>query len=133
MDVGEDAARVIMLFCLAHFLFWYGVHLSGNRNLELATQSYESWDEINTADPEGRVTINTRLAAEQGKQLVFVSYFPQHGPNEWIQNAADIDRSRVVWAIDLGPDEDEKLRRYYPDRTAWRLEPDARPPRLTRY
>ena len=133
MDVGEDAARVILLLCLAHFLFWYGVHLSGNRNLELATQSYESWDEINTGDPEGRIAINARLAEAQGKQLVFVRYFPQHGPSEWIQNAADIDRARVVWAIDLGPEEDEKLRHYYPDRTAWLLEPDARPPQLTKY
>jgi hypothetical protein len=39
----------------------------------------------------------------------------------------------VVWARDLGAPENEKLRRYYPDRTVWLLEPDAKPPRLTRY
>ncbi len=133
--LNRDAARVILLLCLAHFLFWYGVHLSGSRNLEIATQSYESaGTEINTGDPEGRDRHQrTSRQRVQGKQLVFVRYFPQHGPNEWIQNAADIDRARVVWAIDLGSEEDEELRRYYPDRMAWLLEPDARPPRLTKY
>ena len=53
--------------------------------------------------------------------------------HEWIQNAADIDRARIVWADDLGDAENEKLKRYYPDRTAWLIEPDALPPRLTPY
>jgi hypothetical protein len=39
----------------------------------------------------------------------------------------------VVWARDLGPGENERLRHYYADRTAWRLEPDARPVRLSLY
>ena len=46
---------------------------------------------------------------------------------------ADIDGSSVVWARDLGPAENEKLQRYYPDRTEWLLEPDAKPARLSRY
>ena len=29
--------------------------------------------------------------------------------------------------------ENEQLRAYYPDRTAWLLEPDARPPKLSPY
>lgn len=111
--IGEQAASLILIFCLAHFVFYYGV---GAMETE--------------GDPEGRVAIARQLAGSPGKQLVFVRYWPQHGAQEWIQNAADIDAARIVWAIDRGPD-DESLRRYYPDRSAWLLEPDAHPPRLT--
>jgi len=64
---------------------------------------------------------------------VFVRYSPRHTFHTWIQNAAEIDYAPVVWALDLGPIENEKLLRYYPDRSAWLIEPDAWPPRLTRY
>ena len=137
---GREVVTLILIVCLGHFVFWYGIHLSGNENLMIALSPEESWDSIaftsgsstsgNTGDLEERIAIDNRLAKEDGKQLVFVRYGPQRGAHEWIRNRADIDRSRVVWAIDLGPDEDEILRRYYPDRQAWLLEPDARPPRL---
>ena len=78
--------------------------------------------------------MNRELARSPGKQLVFVRYWPQHiFQNEWVYNAADIDQARVVWARDLGSAEDQKLLRYYPDRTAWLLEPDAMPPKLSHY
>jgi hypothetical protein len=81
-----------------------------------------------------RVAVNQQLDQVPGKQLVFVRYWPQHiFQDEWIYNAADIDHARVVWARDLGASEDQKLLRYYPDRTAWLLEPDAMPPKLSRY
>ena len=69
---------------------------------------------------------------QPGQQLVFVRYWPQHQFQEWVHNAADIDGARIVWARDLGPDENQKLLRYYPNRTAWLLQPDARPPLLAR-
>jgi hypothetical protein len=135
---NREAATLIPILCLAHFVFWYGIHLSGNQNLLLALSPEESWDAIDYysaaySDLTGRVAINNSLAGAQGRQLVFVRYYPQRTAREWIHNAADIDQSRVVWAIDLGPSEDEILRRYYPDRQAWLLEPDAVPPKLTHY
>jgi len=131
LPVGTEAVALILILCLAHFLLYYGIELSGNRNLMLAMSQTPSWDALNYGDPEGRISINDRLAKAPGQQLVFVRYGPAHGAHDWIHNAADIDRARVVWAIDLGPDEDAMLRRYYPDRRAWLLEPDARPPQLT--
>lgn len=111
-----EASQFILLLCLAHFLFWYG-------------NAYT----LNPGDPERRTAINDRLDAAPGKQLVFVRFSPRHGPSDWIHNAADIDASKIVWAIDLGADEDEKLRHYYPGRHTWLLEADARPPNLSPY
>ncbi len=131
--VSPRVAQLMFLLCAAQFLFWYGSHLfAGWRPaLDLADR-YESWDFINHGDPECRLAIDRRLAQAAGKQLVFVRYGPRHPLDQWVYNAADIDASRVVRALDLGP-ENEQLRKYYSGRTAWLLEPDAQPPRLTRY
>ena len=126
---SQEAVVFILAVCLAHFVFWYGVQFSDNRNLLTALSSEGYWDTIDCSD--AHTDINDRLAKEPGKQLVLVRYGPRHPPGEWIQNRADIDRARVVWALDLGPDEDAALERYYPDRRIWLLAPDTRPPTLT--
>jgi hypothetical protein len=111
-----DVARLIVFLCLAHFVFWY---------------SRSFFDHPN---PDRRAAVSQQLAQSPGQQLVFVRYWPQHiFQDEWVYNAADIDRARVVWARDLGSSEDQRLLHYYPDRTAWLLEPDATPPKLSRY
>jgi hypothetical protein len=127
--MNGQVAGVVMTLCAAHFLFWYGAHLCGADEIA----RYESWDYVNVGDPEGRTEIERELARQPGKLLVFVRYSPRHVFHEWVHNAADIDRARVVWAGDLGAAENEALRRYYPDRTAWLVEPDARPAQLSRY
>ncbi len=130
---SEEAARILLFLCAAHFVFWYGLHASRDNQLYAAVTPFETWDAINHGDPEGRIAIRGQLEAAPGRQLVFVRYGPQHRFQEWVHNAADIDGARVVWARDLGADEDQKLLRYYPDRTAWLLEPDAHPLRLRPY
>jgi len=121
--------RMIIYVGAFHFVFWYGVHLADIRPLE----SFETWVNIDRANPEGRTAVQQRLTEAPGKQLVFVRYGPQHAFQEWVHNSADVDSQPVVWARDLGPLEDEKLRQYYPDRTAWLLQPDNQPPTLSTY
>ena len=115
--INTEAAKLIFLLSIGHFFYVYGGYLLHRE----------------AADPENRAAIEHRLAEAPGKQLVFVRYFPQHGSSDWIHNAADIDSAQTVWALDLGADEDRKLRQYYPDRAAWLLEPDAHPPVFVRF
>jgi hypothetical protein len=133
LAAGREAAQVLVFLCAAQFLFWYGFHLFADTNASAAMLPYDTWDDVNHGDPLGRIAVRDRLAQAPGKQLVVVRYWPQHRFQEWVQNAADIDRANVVWALDRGAAEIETLRRYYPDRTVWLLEPDARPPKLAPY
>lgn len=134
--VGLQQLRVapyLAGLCVVHFGFWYGVHVADGSGAAAALRPFETWDAINHDGPERRTLVNNELAQSLGRQLVFVRYWPGHiFQDEWVYNDADIDRAAIVWARDLGS-ENEKLRQYYPDRRAWLLEPDARPPKLSPY
>jgi hypothetical protein len=131
---GLEAARLIYIVCVAHFIFWYGLHIFDTGEIAEAVRPYETWQGINHGNPERRIAIRHELDRAPGDVLVFVRYAPQHiFQEEWVWNAADIDGSRVVWARDLGGEENARLLNYYPNRTALLFEPDARPMRLSRY
>ncbi len=131
---GQEAALLILFLCAAHFTFWYGSHVFDDASVSLALRQYETWNGINHRNPERRIEVNRQLGQLPGRLLVLVRYLPRHiFQDEWVYNRADIDNSRVVWARDLGTADDEKLLRYYPDRSVWLLEPDLQPPKLTPY
>jgi hypothetical protein len=130
--LSREAQTYIVVLCGASFAFWFGLYLVADDDL-LAVTVYQSWYYINRGDPQGRAAVQEKLDKSPGRQLVFVRYSPAHRFEEWIHNAADIDGARTVWANDLGTEENQQLLRYYPDRTAWLLEPDVRPPALMRY
>jgi hypothetical protein len=130
---GREAALLLLALAFAHFLLFYGVRLFGDETATRVAARYESWDYINIGDAEGRRAVKAQLDRIPGKILLFVRYGPQHRFQEWIQNGADIDAGRIVWANDLGDTENQQLQAYCPDRAAWLLEPDARPPYLAPY
>jgi hypothetical protein len=131
---GKETARILMFFCLAQFVFWYAPHLLEGSGFPLEPLRFDVWNSINHGNPERRIEVNRQLSAIPGGLLVFVRYWPQHPfQEEWVYNGADIDSQRIVWARDLGADENRKLQAYYPGRKPLLLEPDARPPRITLY
>jgi len=67
-----------------------------------------------------RSTLIKQLSSADRPQLVIVRYpSPDWNVgNEWVYNGADIDHQRVIFAHDLGAEEDKALLQYYHDRTA---------------
>jgi hypothetical protein len=133
VPVGTQISQVLIVLCLAEFTTWYSLHLFETPDLYPVLQ-FETWDSINHTNPQNRIDVTRQLDKIKGPLLVFVRYSAHHiYQNEWVWNAADIDASRVVYARDLGPAEDAKLIRYYPNRQVLLLEPDAYRPLLSAY
>jgi hypothetical protein len=84
--------------------------------------------------PAGRAAVIDFLSRRGGKHLVIVRYVENHNPHqEWVYNAADIDRSPIVWAQDMGEAANRRLLDYFKHRSAWLLEPDSDPREPTPY
>jgi len=71
-----------------------------------------------------RAAIKAKLEHLPGQHLVIVHYGPKHSfAREWVYNAADIDAAKIVWARDMGA-QNEELERYFKDRQVWNIEVD---------
>jgi hypothetical protein len=72
-----------------------------------------------------RAELEARLNEDPGRHVILVrlgaaSYaYPHFG---WVHNRSDIDSSKVIWAWDLGREENQKICQYYRDREIWLLE-----------
>jgi hypothetical protein len=81
-------------------------------------------------DHTSRQAIQDSLARSAGQYLLIVRYSPDHSPrDEWVSNDADIDNSKVIWARDMGS-QNQELIRYFRTRKVWMVEPDNSPPHL---
>jgi hypothetical protein len=81
-----------------------------------------------------RAGVEAELEHNQGPQLAIVRYAADHAPfDDWVYNAADIDRSKVVWAREMENRNSGALLNYFRDRTVWLVEPDFNPPRISPY
>jgi len=80
-----------------------------------------------------RAAILHQLESTPGDHLIIVRYSPEHGSHiEWVYNRADIDGAKVVWARDMG-EQNQELLHYFSKRHAWLLYADESPPRLQPY
>jgi hypothetical protein len=81
-----------------------------------------------------RAQVAAELEGYPGRQLAIVRYAPDHAPfDDWVYNAADLDKSKVLWARELETRNSLELLRYFRDRRVWLVEPDSNPPRVSPY
>lgn len=81
-----------------------------------------------------RAKILAELEKTDQQHLIFVRYLPGHIPHdEWVFNDADIDRSKVAWARDMGPEKNRKLIEYFGTRQVWLLPVTVELPALQAY
>ncbi len=68
-----------------------------------------------------RNLIERTLSKLPKDDLVIVSYSDEYPTTEeWVYNASDIDASPVVWARDMGTEQNAKLLEYFANRKVWR-------------
>lgn len=124
---GPAVVRMIVVVCCAMFLLRVAAAITHTA--------------IEPAWPRGnldRAAIIQQLNRQAGNNLVLVRYQPTYGvqhdvDHEWVYNAADIDSAKIVWARDMGDQQNQELLHYFRDRRVWLLNGDQPSPRLEPY
>ncbi|MFY9611123.1 MAG: hypothetical protein WAU45_21250 [Blastocatellia bacterium] len=121
LPIGELMVGASLILCLGSFVGFCK---------KVAVQSIADQQDWSTR----RARVLANLENNTDRQLVIVKYGPQHPPqHEWVYNDADIDNSRVVWARDMGADQNYELLDYFKDRRMWLLEVNSDTPDLVPY
>ena len=98
--------------------------------------AYRAWREVKDPFPFKlkRARVQRELTMLDGTQVVFVHYASVHDPSlEWVYNTADIDGQKLVWARDLGPEQNKQLIAYYSGRHFWTVNADSEIPEPVPY
>ncbi len=121
--LGRELVRAVPIVCCAMVI--------------LRVTAVVTHTQIEPSYPRGnihRAQIARELEHLPGQQLVIVRYASNHDAHgEWVYNAADIDRAKVVWARDMGGQKNQELLNYFNNRVVWLLQPDEWPAKLSRY
>lgn len=133
--VGSTMVRLCVTLCVILAgvrLFAQPLHLATPESPASAWIDHWYGPSIFGAD---RAQMLARLEHLPGQQLVIVRYdLSKHDPlNEWVYNAPDIDRSKVIWAREMNPAENLELINYYKGRNVWLIQPDTNPVQLSPY
>ncbi len=140
---------LLLVQCMRHLWQWPPAHRPIGRALVravpmlacamilLRVAAVLAHTQIEPAWPRGnlkRAALLRQLKQLPGAQLVIVSYGAHHDvDHEWVYNDADIDAAKVVWARDMGKDDNQELLQYFRDRQTWFLEADNPSPQLLPY
>jgi len=121
--IGQLLVRAVPIVCVAMIVF----RLAGI----IAHAPLEPRWPVGNLD---RIGVIQKLSKVPGDHLVIVRYGPDHNVDrDWIYNAPDIDRARIVWARDMGKEQNQELLQYFRSRHAWLMLGDDSPPHLESY
>jgi hypothetical protein len=116
--------------CVGHFLVYaipiavFAVTIISQTEAIAARQTTDQVQAKNAQIAQKESIEQALLKKQPGQHVIFVSYAGLRSPHEeWIYNPATIDAAPVIWALDLGEIENEKLRRYYPGPSFWHFKP----------
>ena len=139
---------ILIVQCLRHLRMWrwhttqtgralvYGVALASVGMWALRLGAVVTHTPIEPSWPRGnldRPRIIAQLTQLPRPQLVLVRYGPHHNADlDWVYNEPDIPHARVIWAHDMGSQNDELLH-YFSDRQVWVLDVDDSTPQLSPY
>lgn len=127
--VGRALVRMVAVVCVLMLGIRVGI---GALHLRVNLGWPNTWATVWTV-PLGRQKLISELESRPGLHLVLVHYGPGHDPfREYVYNDADIDRARIVWARDMGPEQNRALLEYFRGRQIWMLDADSEPLKLVR-
>ncbi|PYX07285.1 MAG: hypothetical protein DMG88_15215 [Acidobacteria bacterium] len=130
-SIGLTMVRSVPTICV---LLLLARAVSPRIHVALPREFPQTW-----ASPQSQMLDRSKLENElkgyPEHHLVIVRYQPSHDApgGEWVYNDANIDNSNVVWARDIGEDQNQELIKYFRNRRVWLLEADKRPPKLIPY
>jgi hypothetical protein len=131
---GLMLARIIPLVCLLTVpvaAASKALHIPPQMGSQLPW--YFTWHEP-LSSGERRQRILDEFGKQGGRHLVLVRYgLDRPSSRRFVYNDANIDRAQVVWAWEMGSQQDNELIRYFADRKVWLLLPDQEPPLLLPY
>jgi len=123
IPTGETLVRSVPVVCLAMILLRITA-IAVDAPLE------PRWPRGNLNRPD----VVAKLRQIPGQHLVIVRYGRDHNLHrDWIYNEPDIDRAAIVWARDMGDQQNQGLLQYFKGRHTWLMLEGEAAPKLTPY
>jgi len=106
-QTGRLMVWTVLIICLTSFVVAFAQQIRMSRSAETLP----------------RARILAQLKETDGRHLVIVRYGPSHSvETDWVNNEADIDGAKVVWAWEMEKAQNRKLLEYFKDRHVWLVE-----------
>ena len=117
-DLRVSGIRVGLFAANALLVLWLGAQWIGGLASFFVQQPELKW-------AAQRAQLEHDLQETGLEHLILVRYDKSHSPHqEWVFNGADLFHAPVLWARDMGAEQNKALIQYCQGRTIWLLEPD---------